>query len=278
MANMTMRFPQGRPKALTLSYDDGVEQDIRLIEIAKENGIKGTFNINSGLFAPEDVEYKPGTIHRRMPLSKVLEVYKNSDFEIAAHAYTHAALTGLPSNVAADEILKDRKVLERLFGTIIRGFAYPYGAYDDNSVSILKNCGMCYARTVNSTHDFRIPSDWLRLPATCHHNDPMLMELAHKFVEENKSLSPMLFYLWGHTYEFEQKDNWNVIEEFCKYMSGRDDIWYATNIEIYDYCNAFSQLIFDTDMTMCQNPTCTDIWFTYDEKDVFVPAGEKVKF
>ena len=33
MANLFMRFPQGNPKALTLSYDDGVEQDIRLMEI-----------------------------------------------------------------------------------------------------------------------------------------------------------------------------------------------------------------------------------------------------
>lgn len=61
-----MRFPGGKKKALTLSYDDGVEQDIRLIDIMKKNGLKGTFNLNSGCYAPEGTVYPAGTIHRRM--------------------------------------------------------------------------------------------------------------------------------------------------------------------------------------------------------------------
>ena len=47
-----MRFPEERAKALTLSYDDHSEQDIRFIEILNRNGIKGTFNISTGLHAP----------------------------------------------------------------------------------------------------------------------------------------------------------------------------------------------------------------------------------
>ena len=42
MSGMFMRFPKGRAKALTLSYDDGTEQDIRLIRIMNQNGLKGT--------------------------------------------------------------------------------------------------------------------------------------------------------------------------------------------------------------------------------------------
>lgn len=278
MANLIMRFPGGKPKALTLSYDDGVEQDEKLIEIAEKYGIKGTFNINSGCFPDDDVVYAPGTIHRRMPLSRLKAAYAKSSWEIAAHAYTHAALVGLPGNVATDEVLHDRMKLEELFGKVIRGFAYPYGAFDDKSVEILKNCGICYARTVISTRDFRIPQDWLRLPATCHHNDPELMNLAERFINIKNSWSPMLFYLWGHSYEFEQFDNWGVIEKFAEKVSGKEDIWYAANIEIYDYCHAFRELIFNTSMTECINPTSTDVWFTYGEKDVHVPAGGAVKF
>ena len=100
MANLIMRFPGGLPKALTLSYDDGVEQDEKLIEIAEKYGLKGTFNINSGCFPPEDVAYAPGTIHRRMPLERLKEVYAKSSWEIAAHAYTHASLVGLPACLA----------------------------------------------------------------------------------------------------------------------------------------------------------------------------------
>lgn len=278
MANMIMRFPGGLPKALTLSYDDGVEQDEKLIAIAEKYGLKGTFNINSGCFPPEDVTYAPGTIHRRMPLNRLKEVYAKSSWEIAAHAYTHASLVGLPANIAAEEVLRDRKELEDIFGAVIRGFAYPYGAFDDQSVEILRSCGICYARTVQSTRDFHLPKDWLRLQATCHHNDPELMNLADKFVKARNWWDPMLFYLWGHSYEFEARNNWDVIENFAEAVSGKEDIWYATNIEIYDYCKAFSQLVFNTAMTLCVNPTARDLWFAYGEKEVCVPAGSTVSF
>ncbi|MCR5209197.1 MAG: polysaccharide deacetylase family protein [Lachnospiraceae bacterium] len=278
MANLIMRFPKGKPKALTLSYDDGVEQDEKLLEITAKYGLKGTFNINSGCFPDENVKYEAGTIHRRMPLERLKNTYKDSGWEIAAHAYTHAALVGLPGNLATREVIKDRKTLEDIFGNVIRGFAYPYGAYDDDCVEILRACGMVYARTVNSSHDFFIPKDWLRLPATCHHDDPMLMDLVRRFTEAKNSWHPMLFYLWGHSYEFEANDNWEVLENFSATVGGRDDIWYATNIEIYDYCDAFGRLIFDTDMKKCINPSATDLWFTYDDKDVFAPAGGTVAF
>ena len=39
----------GKNKALTFSYDDGVTQDKRLIEIFNKYGLKATFNLNSEL-------------------------------------------------------------------------------------------------------------------------------------------------------------------------------------------------------------------------------------
>ncbi len=86
----------------------------------------------------------------------------------------------------------------------------------------------------------------------------------------------MLFYVWGHSYEFEANDNWNVIEEFAAMIGDRDDIWYATNIEVYDYFKAYRELIFNADMSICINPTAMDVWFAYGDKEVYAPAGEKV--
>ena len=45
---MYMKLKDGKSKVLTLSYDDGVVQDIRFIEILDKYGLKGTFNINTG--------------------------------------------------------------------------------------------------------------------------------------------------------------------------------------------------------------------------------------
>ena len=38
----------GKLKAVTFSYDDGMTQDIRLIELLNKYNLKCTFNINSG--------------------------------------------------------------------------------------------------------------------------------------------------------------------------------------------------------------------------------------
>ena len=39
----------GKKKAVTFSYDDGVEQDRRLIALFNKYGMKATFNQNSGI-------------------------------------------------------------------------------------------------------------------------------------------------------------------------------------------------------------------------------------
>lgn len=277
MAIVFMRFPGGRAKALTLSYDDGVEQDIQLVAIMNEHGLKGTFNLNSGLYAEEGTVYPKGRIHRRMTEKQVTETFINSGHEIAVHSLTHPFLEQLPMNIITGEILKDRENLEKQFGTIIRGMAYPFGTYNDEVITALRACGIVYSRTVISTNDFRIPNDWMRLTATCHHNSPELKSLAKKFVEDKVTRTPYLFYLWGHSYEFEENRNWNVIEEFAKFVGNRDDIWYATNIEIYDYIDAYSRLIFSVDGRRVKNPSSMTVYFEYDGNIIEVKAGETIE-
>ena len=271
-----MRFPEGRAKALTFSYDDGVEQDIRFIELLNQHGMKGTFNLNGGLYAQEDKVYPEGQVHRRMTEKAITELYADGRHEVAVHSYTHPFLETLTPAVMAYEIIKDREKLETQFGTIVRGMAYPMGTFSDEVVDVLKNCGILYARTTKTTEKFDIPTDWLRLPATCHHNHPRLMELAEQFVTQNVKHHPKLFYLWGHTYEFEGNNNWNVIEEFADYMGGRDDIWYATNIEIYHYVEAYGQLRFSVNGKRVYNPTNTVIYFNKNAVDYCVKPGEYV--
>lgn len=276
MATIFMRFPGGKAKVLTLSYDDGVEQDIRLIDIMKANGLKGTFNINTGCYAAEGTVFPEGQIHRRMTKSLAKETYLNSGMEVAVHTLTHPYLEWEADNVCAYEVLQDRKNIEEDYGVITRGMAYPYGTYSDSVVATLKQCGIVYSRTVITTEKFDIPTDWLRLPTTCHHNNPRLMELAETFVENKVPRNPWLFYLWGHSYEFEQKDNWHVIEEFAEYTGNREDIWYATNIEIYDYIAAYKQLIFSVDGKTVHNPTATALYFEHRNKIYCIKPGETI--
>ena len=270
-------FPQGLKKALTLSYDDGVEQDRRLIEILDRHGLRATFNLNSGCFPPEGVTYPAGTIHRRMPLSWCRETYDTSRHEVAVHCLTHAMLTELPQSQVLREILLDRENLEREFGGIIRGFAYPFGAYNDAIVESLRASDIVYARTVHSTRDFTIPQDWLRLNPTCHHDDPQLDALCDRFLNEPVRFSSQLFYLWGHAYEFEDHDNWQVIERFAERMGGHGDIWYATNIEVADYVNAYRCLVFSANGREIFNPTTQTLWLEIDRQTLCIQPGETKK-
>ena len=272
---MYIRFKDGKRKALTLSYDDGVVQDIRLAEIMKKNGIKGTFNINSGTYLDEETVREEN--YGRMKLSESKVLYTNSGNEVAVHAYTHPRLELLDTTEVLSEVIEDRKSIEKEYGTIARGMAYPFGTYSDKVIEALKMCGICYSRTTKATESFGLPENWLTLDPTCHHNNPRLMELAKQFVEEDPRWGGVwMFYLWGHSYEFDDNDNWNVIEEFCEYMGGRDDIWYATNIEIYDYVKAYENLQTSVDKKIIHNPSNTDVWAEHNGKVIKIKAGETV--
>lgn len=277
---MYMLFPQAKRKALTFSYDDGVEQDIRLMEIFNKNGLKGTFNLNGEPLQAAEHTYPAGTIHRRMGYKKALETYGGElgkNHEIAIHGYTHPSLTALTRAECNDEVYKDREALETLFGRIVCGCAYPFGTYNDVTVDVLRDNGIVYARTVASTGSFSIPTDWLRLPATCHHNDPRLFELADRFLGEPDRSAPWLFYVWGHSYEFEANDNWERMETFCEKVGGREDIWYATNMEVYEYIEAYRALRFSQDGRMVYNPSAVSVWVERDGAVREIEPGETVR-
>lgn len=273
MQAITMCFPGGRKKALTLSYDDGVEQDIRLMDIMKRHGLKGTFNINSGEYSPEGTVFEPGRVHRRMTRSACIALYKDSGMEVAVHGLNHPWFDRLPTNVCNYQIAQDRVNLETDYEQLVRGCAYPFGTYNDSVVEMLENNGIAYSRGVDSSHSFNIPGDWLRLRPTCHHADGEMPALLDKFVNERPIGGSWLFYLWGHSYEFEQFDNWNIIEEFAKKAGGHEDIWYATNIEIYDYVKAFETLKFSAKADLVQNNSAYDLWFEFN--DYGVPAKKQ---
>ncbi len=275
MIRSQMRFPNFKGKAVTLSYDDGVAQDKRLVQIMQKNGLKGTFNINSGLLPKESGWH--------MTAAEALELYTSSGMEVAVHGQYHLSLANVDSAVAANDVLLDRLALEKLFGCVVKGMAYANGSYNDEVVNILKMCGIEYARTVTSTKDFEIPADWLCLNPTCHHNDSKLMDLVEAFLNVQpdpirlQKYTPKLFYLWGHSYEFDGDNNWDVIEKFAERIGKREDIWYATNGEIYAYVKAFDSLRWSADGKMVQNPSGMDVCIFCNKKEYLVKSGATIK-
>ena len=225
----------GKKKALTFSYDDGILFDRRLVELFNRYGMKCTFNLNSGIQTAANVFRKEGAAGEvaisRMNMAELPALY--AGHEVAVHSLTHPHLEALDEATVENELLQDKKNLEALFGTEVKGMAYPYGTYTDTVIRVAERVGLRYARTVAATHRFDVPAPGtlMTLPATCHHNDAQLTELGRAFLESDPA-EPQLFYVWGHSYEFALNDNWAVIEDFCRMMAGRDDIFYGTNAEV----------------------------------------------
>jgi len=269
-------FPQGKMKAFTLSYDDGVTSDVRLVEMMRKYGIKGTFNLNTGLMPEKsEMDQEPWG---HMTMEECVELY-GDDMEVAVHGKLHPFWNKLPTAQAMADILDNRRELERAFGRIIRGAAYPYGSTNDDVVEILRLADFQYCRTgKGGKMGMKNEPDWLRLKCTCSHNDPKLMEYVEKFLKPVSGGIRQMFYVAGHSYEFVLKDNWEVMEELLETVSGKDDVWYATNIEIVEYCKAGERLIFDLDQTICRNPTDIDQWLLVgpEKTVVHVPAGKTV--
>lgn len=223
-------------KALTFSYDDGVTQDIRLIALFDKYGVKGTFNLNSGLLGQPGELLREGKVvsHRKNRPDEVRQIYARH--EVAGHTLTHPNLTQI---VDPDEVVRqaeeDRLALSALVGYEVRGFAYPCGGINhDRRVETLlrERTGIRYARTIESSGGFALPSDPYALrPTVCHHHGfEEMMRLGRQFVAAEPE-EDMLFYVWGHAYEFDIFDDWDRMERFLALVSGRDDVFYGTNSE-----------------------------------------------
>ena len=223
-------------KAVTFSYDDGVTQDQRLIELFDRYGLRATFNLNSGLFGRagallrEDVT----VAHVRPRAEEIAAIYRGH--EIAAHTLTHPKLTQLSDGEIAREVEEDRLALSELAGYEVVGMAYPGGGvnFDARVAEVIRrHTGIRYARTTLSTHAFSAQPDLLTFHPTVYHHVEFdkAFELARAFLELTPS-DPSVLYIWGHSYEFDIGNTWAKMEELCRLLSGREDIFYGTNREV----------------------------------------------
>lgn len=227
---------QGKLKAVTFSYDDGVTQDIRLIKIFNKYGLKATFNINSELLGKEGflICNNIKVNHTKNQPQQIKEIYKGH--EVAVHTLTHPNLTTVDENEIIRQVEEDRKNLEGLAGYEVVGMAYPCGGINNNEfvANVIKNkTKIQYSRTITSTYSFGLQDNLHQFNPTIYHHAEMdkMFELGKEFLALNPE-TPQIFYIWGHSYEFDIRNDWDRFEEFCALISGHDDIFYGTNKEV----------------------------------------------
>lgn len=222
-------------KAVTFSYDDGVTQDIRLVEILNRYNLKATFNLNSELLGKDgslDILGKR-ILHNKIQPHEITEVYKGH--EIAVHTLTHPDMTEMPADEVIRQVEQDRLNLSELSGVEVIGMAYPgkQPNYNSRIAQIIEDStGVKYARTTICSNDFSPQRDLYEFhPSVFHRDWERLYNLAEKFIEFEPK-NEKIFYIWGHSYEFDINDEWDDFEKFCKFISNRSDIFYGTNKEI----------------------------------------------
>lgn len=270
-----MLFPQGKSKALILSFDDGNVSDKHLVKLMNDYGLVGTFHLNSNKLGTKDYLTK----------EEIKSLYKGH--EVSGHTANHPSLPSLSKIDVIYEVLEDRKELERLTNYPVRGMSYPFGNTNDFVIEAISGLGIEYARTVGDTYDFSIPTDFLKWQPTIHlfgktnyipndtANDSrelaQFYQLTTDFLKVN---SLALFYVWGHSWEYEGPGNkWAEVENFFKMVSKNPEICYTTQMGLTDYINAFKNLRFSVDKTMVTNLSSIDVYVKINGKVYAIEAG-----
>ena len=279
MYSAFLRFPGGKLKALTFSYDDGPKSDLRLAALFDRHALRGTFNLNADNIGREG----------RLTAEEIRRSLLDAGHEIAVHGDRHRAPGKTRPVEGIAEVLDCRRKLEDAFGLIVRGMAYPNSGIRHFSPGIsygqvksyLTQLDIAYARTLAGDNDgFYLPEDWHAWMPTAHHNNPELFAWAEKFLALSDRTCrgdegmPRLFYIWGHSFEFDRDGNWDRMEDLCALLAGRDDVWYATNGEICDYVSAYGALVYSADGRRAYNPTLRDVFLCVDDVPRVVRSGE----
>ena len=226
-------YPNGNHKALIMSYDDGLDDDIALAQLFDRYGIIGTFHLNSGLLDTRAIwnEGKPNEILQTY-LSKDTLVHVFKNHEIAVHGTYHKALAGLSDKEILEEINVDIENLTILSDRKISSMAYAFGSTNDHVAEVIGTTPLTNARTVKPSYNFELPQDYYLWNPTCH--DSEALEYLEAYISlDSPSLS--LFYVWGHSWELRDTLRNQNILKFCNEIGDRDDIWYTGAGDFADY-------------------------------------------
>lgn len=266
-------YPYGKAKAFNVTYDDGVLQDVRFVEMLNTYNLKGTFNLNSGLMENEfEWLHEKGCVVKRLSKEKVMSLYNGH--EIASHTLTHPYMEGKTEAEILYELKEDKKNLENLFRREIKGFAIPFDYYSDLIENCVKKSGFEYARISEESLSFKPQTDFYRWKATIFHTDSSLEKLTQKFIRTDEELA--LFQIVGHSYDLDTENMWDKMENILMEISSQKDIIPMTTIEITDYLKAMYKAKI-TESHIINNSE-QSLWFSINGTICEVNSNSKMAF
>lgn len=266
-------YPGGKKRAFNITYDDGVRQDMGMVSLLNDLGLKGTFNLNSRLMETEfQWRHACGMTVRRLPFWKAPEVYKGH--EVACHTLTHPYLTALSRAEALWQMREDKRRLEVLFGREIRGFALPFYDWNEEIRACTLECGFSYARISEESRSYSIPDDFHSWRAGMFHLDPHLREFVMDFLrcEQEQAICQIV----GHSYDLDVTNGWERMADLLRMVARDPDTASMTHIELVDYLRAMECAVIGE--KSIDNESRQPLWFRVDGKNIMVEPNSSWSF
>lgn len=219
---------------LTTSWDDGHPLDERVAELLTKYNLAGTF-------------YIPFENSRRVMTSSAIRSLADR-FEVGAHTVHHVDLTEVSSEMAEAEIFQSKSKLEDLTGRPCEAFCFPKGHFRANHVRMVQRAGYRCARTVEllSVGFPRLVSGVHLIPTTVQATPHSLLAYCRNSVKRSAfrnlarfalyartanwleisrrllrlvAVQGGVFHLWGHSWEIEENQQWQQLEEVFDEMN-----------------------------------------------------------
>lgn len=264
-------YPFGKNKAFNITYDDGVEQDVRFVALLNRYGIKGTFNLNSELMRTRFSWQHPcGMEIKRLSVDAVKHLYDGH--EVASHSLTHPYMRELSDEELRRQMGEDKRNLEELFEREVAGFALPFRYYDQRIADCAKECGFEYSRMSEFSLSYAPCKDWFYWKTGVYHIMPELKPFVQGFLETDRELA--VCQIVGHSYDLDTENLWDTMEGICAAVSDRDEIWKCTNLELVRYLKAMEQVKI-TEYSVA-NESQIALWFAINGQIRNLSAGECV--
>jgi peptidoglycan/xylan/chitin deacetylase (PgdA/CDA1 family) len=233
---------------VTTSWDDGDQKDIRIAELLRSRGLRGTFYVPIR-------NYKGTTALTGAELREL----QAQGFEIGAHSVSHKDLSLLDDRDLHHEVQDCKDILEQALGGQVSMFCYPNGRYNASVIRRVQRAGYRGARTthmLSHSVDFRpfeMPTTVQAYPhvkltylknVTKAKNVSALVKCmtqyrqSQSWVDVGKRMFEHvlkhggIWHLYGHSWEVEQLGIWRDLAELLSYVSHRNRVAYSTNGEI----------------------------------------------
>jgi len=194
-----LQDPEKLPaKSIILTFDDGYADNYKGAFLPLlEHGMKATWFITTDCIGKHAQWMGPETAETKMLSTQQLQEMAAQGMEIASHTCSHPDLSTLSYAQQLKELKQSKEALEKILSTKISSFAYPYGRYNEDSITAVEQAGYLQTCSVRSGFYENSESPLLIRRVTIFDTDTV-SSLARKliFADNDVSWNKLSRYYW----------------------------------------------------------------------------------